>query len=96
MAAGLQLREITYRSQDEVDRVLQGWGSHSRGTEELCLLACIAVYSVGSQPTFRINMSPPSSGSKNNPIRKLLHACYLLGLSIGPEDGRDAFLRNAC
>jgi hypothetical protein len=41
------------------------WGSHSGGYEEYCLLGYNAMYSVESQLTFRRNISPPSSGSKN-------------------------------
>jgi hypothetical protein len=33
--------------------------------EGFCLLGYYAAYSVERQPTFRRNMSPPSSGSKN-------------------------------
>jgi hypothetical protein len=38
--------------------------------EEFCLLGYNPVYSVESQPTFRRNMSPPSSGSKYKPSKK--------------------------
>jgi hypothetical protein len=49
-------------------------------------------------PTFRRNMSPPFSGSKNKPSKIL--ACYLfnagffLGVSFNPEVEGDIFLRN--
>jgi hypothetical protein len=39
-------------------------------TEEYYILEYNAVYSVGSKPTFRRNISPPSSGSKNEPRKK--------------------------
>jgi hypothetical protein len=43
-------------------------------------------------------MSPPSSRSKNKPRKKstchLLHADFLLGLFLDPEDGGDMFLFN--
>jgi hypothetical protein len=57
------------------------------------------MYSVESQSTFRRNMSPPSSESKNKPSRNLqscylLHAGFLLGLFFDPEDAGDMFLRN--
>jgi hypothetical protein len=39
-------------------------GSHSGGYEEYHLMGYNAVYSVECQPTFRRNISPPSSGSK--------------------------------
>jgi hypothetical protein len=39
--------------------------------EELYLLGYNAMHSVESQPTFRRNMSPPSSGSKNKPSNKI-------------------------
>jgi hypothetical protein len=38
--------------------------------EEYYLLWYNAVYSVESQPTFRRNISPPSSGSKNKQSKK--------------------------
>jgi hypothetical protein len=44
-------------------------GSYSGGYEEYCLLGYTAVYSAESQPTFRRNMSPTSSGS-NKPSKK--------------------------
>jgi hypothetical protein len=47
------------------------------------------MYSVESKLTFRKNISPPSSGSKNNPSSAyhLLDAGFLLGLFFDPEDG---------
>jgi hypothetical protein len=39
-------------------------------SEELGLLGYNAVWSVGSQPTLRRNLSPSSSGSKNNLCKK--------------------------
>jgi hypothetical protein len=50
--------------------------------------------------TFRRNMSPPSSASKNKlsdkPAWKEVSskAGFLLGLFFDPEDGDDMFLRN--
>jgi hypothetical protein len=41
------------------------------GHEEFRLLGYDAMYSVESQPTFRRNMSPSSSGLKNKPCKKL-------------------------
>jgi hypothetical protein len=46
--------------------VLRIWG----GYEECYLLGYSAVQSVEIQPTFRKNISPPSSGSKNKPSKK--------------------------
>jgi hypothetical protein len=46
------------------------WGSRSGSYEEFCLLGYNAVQSVESQSVLRRNMSPPSSGSKNNPSKK--------------------------
>jgi hypothetical protein len=46
----------------------RNWGSHTIGYEVLYLLTYNAVYSVESQPTFRRNISPPSSGS-NKPSK---------------------------
>jgi hypothetical protein len=73
--------------------------------EEVYLLGYNTVQSVESKPTFRRNMSPPSSGSKNKPGAKqgsgssgyschLLQAGFFLGLFVNPEDGGDMFLRN--
>jgi hypothetical protein len=42
-------------------------GSQCGGYEDFCLLRYKAVQYVESQPMFRRNMSPPSSGSKNKP-----------------------------
>jgi hypothetical protein len=47
------------------------WGSHSGDYEEYYLLGYSTVEIVGTQPTFLRNMSPPSSGSKNKPSKKL-------------------------
>jgi hypothetical protein len=41
------------------------WGSHNGGYEELYLMGYNALQSVESQLTFRRNMLPSSSGSKN-------------------------------
>jgi hypothetical protein len=46
------------------------WGSHSGGYEEYHHLGYNAVQSVDSQPTFRRNISPPSSGPKHKPSKK--------------------------
>jgi hypothetical protein len=72
--------------------------SKNRGLlEEFYLL-----WSAERQPTFRRNISPPSSGPKNKPSKKpdirallanLFHAGFLLGLFLCPEDGGDMFLR---
>jgi hypothetical protein len=57
------------------------------------------VYFVESQPTFRRNISPPSSGSKNKPNKKpaLLVTCFysgfFLGLFFDPEEGGEMFLQ---
>jgi hypothetical protein len=81
----------------------------SKMSEEHHLVGYNAVWPVESQPTFRRNLSPLSSGSKNKPSKKLawkqaashpaslancLHAGFLLRLFFGPEDGGDNFLRN--
>jgi hypothetical protein len=67
---------------------------HNDGYEEFCLLGFLgynALQTLGSQQTLRRNMSPPSSGSKNNPSRV---AAFLLGLFFKPEDGGYVFLGN--
>jgi hypothetical protein len=46
------------------------WDSHSRGYEEFYLLAHNAMYFVESQPTFRKNTSPPSSGLRSKPSKQ--------------------------
>jgi hypothetical protein len=42
------------------------WSSHSCRYKEFCLLGHTTVWSDETQPTFRRNMSPPSSVLKNN------------------------------
>jgi hypothetical protein len=46
------------------------WGSHNGGYEEIYLLGYNAVQPVKSQPKFRKNVSPPSSGC-------VMHATYV-------------------
>jgi hypothetical protein len=66
-----------------------------------CLLGLVtlfiynAVQSVQTQPTFRSNTLPPSSGSKNKSIAAcyLLHAALLLGLSFNSENSGDMFFQ---
>jgi hypothetical protein len=62
-----------------------------------------AVWSTESQRTLRRNMSPASSGSRNEPSNKpaknrlcflLLHAGLSLGLFLNLNDGGNKFLRN--
>jgi hypothetical protein len=52
-----------------LEQICRIWGSHSGDYEEFYLLGYNAVSSVGSQPTFRMNMSPLSSGSKISQAR---------------------------
>jgi hypothetical protein len=86
------------------------WGSDSGGYDEFYLLGYNAVYSIESQPTFRKNMSPPSSGSKNKQSKKLVwkyvasrnsapldtwfHTGVLFGLCFNSEYEDDVFFRN--
>jgi hypothetical protein len=51
------------------------------------------VWSVESQSTFRRNMLPPSSGSKNKPSKKPAWKRLTSRALLHPEDG--GFLRNA-
>jgi hypothetical protein len=46
------------------------WGSHSGGYEKYHLLGCNSAYCVEIQPTFRRNISPLYSWSKNEPSKK--------------------------
>jgi hypothetical protein len=59
------------------------------GYAEFYLLGHNAMYSVESQPTFRRNLSPPSSGSKNKLSKKPEKRWQ-----AQTEDGGDMFLRN--
>jgi hypothetical protein len=65
------------------------WSSQASGYEDFHLLVYNIVESVNSQPTFRKNMPPPSYSA-----RYLLHAGFLLDLSVDTEDGGDMFLWN--
>jgi hypothetical protein len=72
-------------------------GSHSGRYEELYLLGYNAMLSVENQHTFRRNMSPSSSGSKNRRRKKPGSSCHLLSrcfliLFFDSEDGGDVFL----
>jgi hypothetical protein len=51
-------------------RVAASWSQLCR-IVDFCLLGYNAVQSVGSQQTFRRDMSPPSSGTKKKPNKKL-------------------------
>jgi hypothetical protein len=71
--------------------------------EMFCLLGYIAMYSVENRPTFRRNISPPSSEMANKPTRnpsesmwqaESFHAGFLLDLLFDPEDGDKMFFRN--
>jgi hypothetical protein len=75
------------------------WGSHSGDYEDCGLLRHTAVQFGRSPPTFRRQVSPPSSGSKSKPNKKaavLPAACFSLAWYIlYPENGADTFLRRA-
>jgi hypothetical protein len=73
---------------------LSSGGLHIR-TEKKCLLGFNAVKSVESHPTFRRNMSPPSSRSKNklSSARCLLHSGFFQVL-FRRKDESDMFLQN--
>jgi hypothetical protein len=50
-----------------------------------------------ARPTFRRNISPPTSGSKSKPSKLTLPPAstgFLLGLLFDPEDGGDMFPLN--
>jgi hypothetical protein len=49
------------------------WDCHNSHYEQYCLLGCKSVYFGDSQTVWR-NISPPSSGSKNEPSKKLAEA----------------------
>jgi hypothetical protein len=55
-----------------------------------------AVQSVESEPKFRTNISPPSSGSKISQAELVtsFHANFSLGLFFDHDDGDDMLLRN--
>jgi hypothetical protein len=69
--------------------------------QEFYILRYKTVYSVESQPTFRRNISPPSSGSKQETSGKALLVTWfrdasLLCLFFDAENGGNMFLRNVC
>jgi hypothetical protein len=69
----LQLRHCDRSSSHHTSNIIlvcRIWGSHSYGYEYYYLPGYSAFYSVESQPTFRRNISPPSSRWKNKPIKK--------------------------
>jgi hypothetical protein len=49
---------------------------------------------IGDRPTFRRNISPPSSGQKCKLSTKAEAGGSLLDLLFDPEEGGDIFLRN--
>jgi hypothetical protein len=55
------------------------WGSHSSDYEQSYLLGHKALLSVESKPTFRRNISPPSSCSKNKPRQKQAYKQLTIG-----------------
>jgi hypothetical protein len=65
-------------------------------TEEYDPLGCNAIYFRRSLPTFRRDVSSPSSGSESKPRKKptINRVSILLDLLFDPEDGDDTFLRN--
>jgi hypothetical protein len=68
---------VTYSGMNEGIRMT--WGCLSGAYEEIWLLGYNIMQCTGTHPTFRRNILPPSSGSKNNPSMKssLSSACYL-------------------
>jgi hypothetical protein len=69
-------------------------GTHSYGYEELYFWDIIPCTPLKVDPTFRRNMSPPSSSSSQSISYYLLHAGFLLLLFLCLEKGGDTFLRN--
>jgi hypothetical protein len=73
-----------------------GW--NYMGLEESYILGYNAMESVESQPTFRKNMSPPYSGSKNKRSFACcqLHAGFLHGVFFDLEDEGEMLLPKSC
>jgi hypothetical protein len=56
-------------------------GSYSDNYEECYYIECFALYP-GSLPTFRKNVLPPSSGSKNKPSKQTASSLHLQGRRV--------------
>jgi hypothetical protein len=69
-------------------------GSHSGGYEELYLLGYKAVWPVENQPTFRRNMSPPSSESKNKQVSCSAYSSILKMEETCSSEKSDDFQRD--
>jgi hypothetical protein len=71
--------------------------SENNCPQGLYLLGYNAVKSFESQPTFRRNVLPPASGSKNKSSKLCLHffhSDFILDLFFDHEDGSDMFFIN--
>jgi hypothetical protein len=95
----LRWLDIFYRHVERHKTSLLAINLNNVSREEYYLLGYNAAQSVESHPTFRRNISPPSSGSKNTPGKKpawkqVARTARLARLVLFDPEGGDMFLRN--